>query len=295
MEFMNSKSSNPMGEIVVKQPGLFSTIQDFGRYGSRKYGVPEGGIMDRYAFKICNLILGNSENDAVLEITFLGPILEFKTATNICVGGANLTPKINNLEIELNTAYQVKAGDILSFGKRKSGFRSYLAIKNGFQSPQILGSRSWFEAVTGNHRLQKNQLLHYQTSEAISKNPHSAIHVNTDYLNSEMIETYEGPEFAELTESLQKLIFQKKFKVSGDSNRMAVQFEESINNDLKGIHTSPVMPGSVQLTPSGNLLVLMRDCQTTGGYPRVLQLSEYGIQVLSQKMPGEAVKFCRKS
>ena len=110
-----------------------------------------------------------------------------------------------------------------------------------------------------------------------------------------MIETYEGPEFGKLPESVQKHIFQQKFKVSGDSNRMAVQFEESINNDLKGIHTSPVMPGSVQLTPSGNLIVLMRDCQTTGGYPRVLQLSEYGIQVLSQKMPGEVVQFCRKS
>jgi len=283
-----------MGEVVVKQPGLFSTIQDFGRFGSRKFGVPESGIMDRYAFRICNLILGNSENDAVLEITFVGPVLEFNAATNICIGGANLSPKINDLEIDLNTAYQIKAGDILSFGKRKSGFRSYLAIKNGFQSPEILGSRSWFEAVTGNHRLQKNQLLHYQTSEAINNNPHSAIHVNTDYLNSEMIETYEGPEFGKLPESVQKHIFQNKFKVSGDSNRMAVQFEEFIKNDLKGIHTSPVMPGSVQLTPSGKLIVLMRDCQTTGGYPRVLQLSEYGIQVLSQKMPGEIVQFHRK-
>ncbi|WP_299153770.1 biotin-dependent carboxyltransferase family protein [uncultured Christiangramia sp.] len=291
---MNSKSSNPMGEVVVKQPGLFSTIQDFGRFGSRKYGVPESGIMDRYAFKICNLILGNSENDAVLEITFVGPVLEFNAATNICIGGANLSPKINDLKIDLNTAYQIKAGDILSFGKRKSGFRSYLAIKNGFQSPEILGSRSWFEAVTGNHRLQKNQLLLYQASEAIKSFSHSAIQVDTDYLNSEMIETYEGPEFGKLPESLQKLIFQKKFKVHGDSNRMAVQFEESIQNDLKGIHTSPVMPGSVQLTPSGKLIVLMRDCQTTGGYPRVLQLSEYGIQVLSQKIPGEAVQFYRK-
>lgn len=283
-----------MGELLVKQAGLFTTIQDLGRFGSRKYGVPESGIMDRYAFRICNLILGNSSNAAVMEMTFMGPVLEFNSATNICIGGADLTPKINDLEVELHTPLQIQAGDILSFGKRKSGLRSYLAIKDGFQSPEVLGSRSWLNAITGKTRLQKEDVLGYQASEAMRNSSHAAIQVDTDYLESKEIEAYEGPEFGKLPEHLQELVFQQKFTLHGDSNRMAIQFEEAFQNDLESIHTSPVMPGTVQLTPSGKLIALMRDCQTTGGYPRVLHLSEFGIQVLAQKIPGEIVQFRKK-
>ncbi|WP_026915629.1 biotin-dependent carboxyltransferase family protein [Christiangramia portivictoriae] len=283
-----------MGELLVKQAGLFTTIQDLGRFGSRKYGVPESGVVDRYAFRICNLILGNSSNAAVMEMTFMGPVLKFNSATNICIGGADLTPKINDLEVELHTPFQIQAGDILSFGKRKFGLRSYLAIKDGFQSPEVLGSRSWLHSITGKTRLQKGQVLGYQASEAMINSSHAAIQVDTDYLESKEIEAYEGPEFVKLPKHLQELIFQQKFTLHGDSNRMAIQFEETFQNNLESIHTSPVMPGTVQLTPSGKLIALMRDCQTTGGYPRVLQLSEFGIQVLAQKTPGEIVQFRKK-
>ena len=108
------------------------------------------------------------------------------------------------------------------------------------------------------------------------------------------IEVLKGPEFELLTKKQQKQLLSNKFTISKDNNRMAYQLVEILANNIKPIITSLVLPGTVQLTPSGKLIVLMRDCQTTGGYPRVLQLKEYSIDVLSQKLAGKNIHFVLK-
>lgn len=283
-----------MGKVRVIQVGLFSTIQDFGRFGFRKYGVPEGGAMDRYALKICNLLLGNSKEAAVLEITLQGPVLEFDSATAICLSGANLNPEINGAAISMNTVHTIKTGDVLSFRGRETGMRTYLGIKYGFNTKEILQSRSWLGSLDGVHRLLKEDELPYRTTQNLPVDNYASIHVNSSYLRGCEIESYTGPEFGKLALAVQQQLFNNKYTLSGSSNRMAVQFEEALVNDLTGIQTAPVMPGTVQLTPSGGLVVLMRDCQTTGGYPRILQLSEIGIQTLAQKVPGDQIQFKKK-
>ena len=281
-------------EIEVLQPGLFSSIQDLGRTGYQKYGVPASGVMDRYAMRICNLILGNPEDTGVLEITMQGPHLKFTESTSIAISGADLSAELNGDLISINERVEINAGDELKFGVPKSGFRAYLGIQGGFISEELMGSNSWYEGLTENERLKKGMRLIYSPDSSAGVDTFSSIKIDSDYVISREVEVYAGPEFEKLTSDQQKAIFNSEFTIEGTSNRMAVQFKEDFHNELEPIITGPVMPGTVQLTPSGKIIILMRDCQTTGGYPRILQLSEYGIQVLSQKVPGEKINLRRK-
>lgn len=282
-------------EIEVLQPGLYTSIQDLGRFGFQKFGVPQSGVMDRYAMRICNLILGNLQEAAVMEISMQGPKLKFNTPTSVCISGADLSPKLNGEAIPNNEIIAVEEDDIIEFGMRKSGFRSYLGISGGFDTEKIMDSLSWYEGITEQFRLEKGMKLPYSRESFTDAETYSSLKIDAEYIKSSEIEVYPGPEFEFLTEDQKNKLFDLDFKTDENSNRMAVQLKEELKNELDSIITSPVLPGTVQLTPSGKIIVLMRDSQTTGGYPRILQLSEYGIQVLSQKLPGENIKFLKKN
>ncbi|MCP9199799.1 biotin-dependent carboxyltransferase family protein [Gramella sp. GC03-9] len=278
-------------EMEVLQPGLFSSIQDLGRFGFQKYGVPQSGVMDRYAMRIGNLLLGNLQEASVMEMTFQGPQLKFNSPTRICITGADLSPQLNNEPVENFEPIQVKEGDELKFGRRKRGFRSYLAIEGGFDTGEVMGSQSWYEGITSEFRLKKGMRLAYSAEQVSEIDTHSSIRIDMDYLEDGEIEVYPGPEFELLPQTHRTRLFNADFGIEDSSNRMAVQLKETLQNELEPITTGPVLPGTIQLTPSGKMIILMRDCQTTGGYPRILQLSETGIQALAQKMPGERISL----
>ena len=278
-------------KIKVLHPGFYSSIQDLGRFGFRKYGVPQSGVMDSYSAKMANLLLNNSEEKPVLEITQMGPKLEFSEASKIAICGAFINPKINQNPVFNNQVIHVKKGDVLSFGKLELGCRTYLAISGGFICETVLKSASWYEGITDQFRLQKGNELFFNSNSNIQTIKNSGLKVKTAYLQELVVPVFKGPEFYLLSESQQKQLQVASFTIDQSNNRMAVQLQESLANTLNPIITGPVIPGTVQLTPSGNLLVLMRDCQTTGGYPRILQLSEDGINILSQKYVGNRIKF----
>ena len=277
-------------EIEVLQPGLFSTIQDSGRFGYLKYGVPMSGPMDSYSYQLANLILNNPPGSAVMEITQMGPVLKFLNAGYLVITGANLSPQINKIEIRNAIPYAVGPGDVLSFGTRKTGCRSYLAMAGGFNTEKVLGSQSWYEDITDFYRLQKGMIL--EINESIVKPAGTAsIKIDAHYYIDSTIPVFAGPEFNYLTEKQVLEILSRGFKIDKNNNRMAIQLVEIMPNEIKPIITGPVVAGTVQLTPSGKLIILMRDCQTTGGYPRILQLSESGINRLAQKVQGDLVEF----
>lgn len=282
------------GRIEVLQPGLYSTIQDSGRFGFKKFGVPGSGAMDSYAGTVANLLLQNNVDDSVMEITQMGPKLKFSSAMEIVITGANLSPRVNNSEIKNNIIYLLEAGDILSFGKRIQGGRSYLGITGGFKTEVILQSRSWYKDITPYFRLEKGMVLKYNTTIQKGVNTASSVKIKSSYLNLNDLEVSPGPEFDKLSKPEKVKIFNSEFHVSRNNNRMGVQLEEKIKNNLNPIITGPVVPGTVQFTPAGRLIILMRDCQTTGGYPRILQLSEVALNVLAQKVEGDAVYFIEK-
>ncbi|MCB0463119.1 MAG: biotin-dependent carboxyltransferase family protein [Flavobacteriaceae bacterium] len=276
--------------IKVLHPGFYSTIQDLGRKDFQHLGVPLSGVMDTYAAKMANALIGNDENCAVMEITMIGPKLEFCCDSIVAITGANFSPRLNNSDISNNSVINVSKGDVLSFGKPINGFRTYLAVSEGFQTKIVLNSRSMYQGITIVSSIKKGDELKIHPKNHKSKT-YAVIKLRSDYLNENVISVYKGPEFEHLTNVQNDKLFNKEFTISKENNRMAYQLSELIDNSLSSIITSLVLPGTIQLTPSGKLIILMRDSQTTGGYHRVLQLSEYAINVIEKKKAGDKIKF----
>jgi len=278
--------------IKVLKAGLFDTIQDLGRHNYQEFGVPISGVMDSYSAKLANALVGNDEVGAVLEMTLFGPKLEFQQNCLISVTGADLSPSINGILLAHNTAISVKVGDVLSFGSRKYGCRAYLAVSGGFQTESVMQSRSMYKSITKAFKIEKNDVLPtmaFSNGEKGSSN--ASLKVSKKHFDAQVLEVFKGPEFDLLTNTQQQVLLKTKFSIAKENSRMAYQLEETLDNQLDPIITSLVLPGTIQLTPSGKLIVLMRDCQTTGGYPRVLQLSENAIAKLSQKFTNDKIEF----
>ena len=277
--------------IEVIKPGLYSSIQDKGRFGFENYGVPISGSMDQFSSILSNKIISNNDNDAVMEITMIGPTLKFKTETTISITGADMSPLLNGENINLFKQHIIKNGDILSFGKLKCGLRCYLSVLNGFKTKKIMNSRSMYANITKEFRISKGDILNLESKI----NSNNTISLNDfeyeNHFKGPFIEVYKGPEYEKLSIKQQTNLFNKKFTVSNKNNRMAYQMNEAIENNLDSIITSLVMQGTVQLTPSGEIIVLMRDNQTCGGYPRILQLNESSINKLSQKHMNDRIIF----
>lgn len=282
--------------MEVLRPGLYSSIQDIGRFSYLSYGVPVSGAMDIYSHKLANLYLQNPRDAATLEITLSGPTLKFSQATQIVITGADLSAKLDNTPLQHSVVVQVHQGGVLTFEGRNSGCRTYLGVKGGFQTEKVLGSRSWLEGISKEGRLQKGMMLPYITTKEFTAGTlitaTSNAHINEEQFNEKTaIKVFPGPEFSCLNKAQQQVLLDTCFHISPLNNRMGIHLEELLPNSLQPIITGPVMPGTVQLTPSGKLIVLMRDCQTTGGYPRVLQLTMDGINQIAQRTTSEEVRW----
>ena len=275
--------------IRILYPGIYNTVQDKGRFGFAKKGVPQSGSLDMYAAELANTLLNNDENCALLEVTFGQGKFEFTSQTFICISGGDFSPKLNSERVEMNRPIKVEAGFVLSFGKRIYGARTYISVLGGVKSKLVLGSRSFFQGITKT-KLESGDFLNIETASLKLSNRFSKIKHQKEHFTSIILECYPGPEYHLLTEK-QKQQLHNNFSVSEDANRVGVRLQELVQNNLKTILTSSVLPGTVQLTPSGQLIVLMRDCQVTGGYPRVLQLSELAISRVSQKIRGDILQF----
>jgi len=277
--------------LKVLKAGFFNTIQDKGRFGYAAMGVPVSGAMDSYSSDIANSILNNSLEDAVIEITFGNCKFQLLCDTFICVSGGGFSVKINQRLIGLNKKISVSKNDILSFGNLNFGARCYLAVSGGIKSEVKLNSRSFYKGVTKNTVLQNGMdipILQRSKGEFMSN---SSIKINEAHFSSKEIKCYKGPEFDLLHSDQQKDLIERLYSISKNANRMGYQLNETIPNNIPSILTSAVMPGTVQLTPSGNLIILMKDCQVTGGYLRVLQLPEAAINCIAQKSTNSQFYF----
>lgn len=277
------------GFAQILKPGIHTSIQDVGRVGYMDIGVPISGCMDSLSAKQANFLVGNKESAACIEITIMGPTIRFSAATLIAICGASFSLKINNQVFEGNLI-KIEEGDVVQFGGCKNGCRAYIAIKGGWQSPVVLGSRSQYVAITGKSRMAKNHVLQYISSK--DKNI-SSINIKNSLYREPKLKIHPGPEFDMLNSNQVSDLQNKKWIIADYSNRMAYGFNATLDQ-IKysgNMPSSVVCPGIIQLTPSGNLYVLMRDCQTTGGYPRIGFLEEPEINMLAQMKSGEEVMF----
>ncbi|MDG1423704.1 MAG: biotin-dependent carboxyltransferase family protein [Flavobacteriaceae bacterium] len=275
--------------IVILHPGIYCSVQDQGRFGHTKMGIPQAGCADTYAAKMANALLKNHEKDALIEITFGQGEFKFTSDTYICLTGGDFSPKLNGKLIKMQSVFFIKKDSVLSFGKRVYGARVYLSVQGGIQTKTVYGSRSFFDGIT-QQKLGKGAMLPILPIQKYADNNFSRVRVSEKYFTTIYLPCLKGPEFFRLNQEQQRKLF-TPFSISDDNNRVGYRLKESLKNNLSSILTSAVLPGTVQLTPSGKCIILMQDCQVTGGYPRILQLSEIAIARLSQKISGDKIQF----
>ncbi|MDT0607735.1 biotin-dependent carboxyltransferase family protein [Croceitalea rosinachiae] len=275
--------------LKVLKPGFFTSIQDNGRYGYRNKGVPISGAMDSRALNMVNSLLENPVNAAALEITMTGPTLIFEEETYVSLSGGVISATLNNEPIENYKVYKVEKGDIISYGRLESGFRGYLAVKGGFSLKKTLGSSSQYFPLTAKRCIsEKDEIPFEPTLNFVPKISELKI---DSYLTEKQLQVSRGPEYTILNDKQLEALFSKGFTVAKENNRMAYQVSEFIEGHSIPMLTSATLPGTIQLTPAGKLIILMKDGQTTGGYPRILQLTEEAVCVLAQKKSGDSINL----
>ena len=272
--------------IKVIQPGLFTTIQDGGRHGFRNIGIPTSGFMDQESAFAANELVNNNKDESLLEITLTGPTLIFNCNCVISITGGDFKPLINDLSVKMYQPINVSYGDILKLNNTINGARSYIAVSGGLNVKSLFGSKSFFINISDSYYLKKGDEI------KVSKTSENKI-LKWDKLKfnlNRFMKVFKGPEYELLSINSKKKLFKNEFTIN-TNNRMAYNLEEKLQVDIKTIISSPVLPGSIQLTPSGKIIILHRDCQTTGGYPRILQLDTNSLNNLSQLKSNDKIKF----
>lgn len=280
--------------IEFLKGGMLTTVQDLGRPDGALMGMPYGGVMDRTSFRLSNHIVGNPENSAVFEITMIGPTIKFIDGGYVAICGADITPNINGFDVKNNLRYKVCSGDVLSFGRLKQGCRAYLAIQGVINVPIYLGSRStYMYSQKGGYKgraLKKGDIIEvlplvYQA--CIEKT------ILDDVFEIDKLIVTKGPEFQMFSQEDIDVILTNEFQILKDSNRMGCRLSGGEKLDpSKDMISSGTVRGTIQVSNSGELLVLMADSPTTGGYPRIAVLLDKFVDVLAQKQIGDKVTFC---
>ncbi|MEM7551463.1 MAG: biotin-dependent carboxyltransferase family protein [Bacteroidota bacterium] len=281
--------------IEVRKPGLFTTIQDLGRTGYRKYGIPWSGVMDKYSALMANSLVKNKPDASIIEITHSGPELWFEDRASIALVGAEAEAKLNGHSISMNACHNVSSESLLSIGALSEGCRLYLAVNGGIEARSHFGSSSTYISAKlgGIHgdKLKKGDLLKIDSNFWTDKYCTLPEHL-IKHFNSRSIRFTTGPEWDKLKVKQKEAFEKMKFKVSPESNRMGIRLQGELTNKINSqIISSTVFPGTVQLPPGGFPIISMNDGQTTGGYWRIASVISIDLDYLAQQSPGNTVTF----
>lgn len=278
--------------IVVEQPGLLTTLQDQGRYGYQKHGVPISGAMDRLSMRIANLLVNNDENEAVLEITLWGPKLRFQSETTIALCGANLSATINHHPIPMYRPVFIPAHSTLAFGTPQSGCRAYLAVAGGFAVPKILGSQSTDLQAKIGHPLQKGDKLPLRANIKLPALPYHG-YARSYLAPRSTVRIIRGNEWEQFTSDSRQAMLSSPYQIRSQSNRMGYQLQGPTLTRVikKELISTAVTRGTIQVPPSGNPILLMSEAQTLGGYPRIGHVIQADLPLVAQSPPGTYIQF----
>jgi biotin-dependent carboxylase-like uncharacterized protein len=279
-------------EILKTNPG--TSVQDQGRIGLAQWGIPISGVMDSISYHWINHLLKNDSDAAVLEILQPGFKCRFDSYTTIGLAGA-IAEIRKNKELISSSTIRVQPGDELEIGKFLSGSTVYLGIAQGFQTEKILTSRSLYSGITSFKMLTKGDKIPFFTTQSFGDATFSSAKKNTAWFENQVLEVYPGPDLVALPKEIQNRLMDSEFTISTLANRMAFQLEELLPNSIPERLTAPVYPGTIQLTAAGKIIILMRDAQVTGGYPRILQASEDALSIVAQKKAGQQIRFQLKN
>jgi biotin-dependent carboxylase-like uncharacterized protein len=276
--------------IEVIHPGFYTSIQDQGRMGFRHLGIPISGAMDNRAFDLAHLLMGETANTTLIECTLVGPILRFDASCSLVMTGAQMEAFLNETPIKNNEVVTVNSGDILKLRQVLNGIRTYLKINHYLMIPEVLGSTSFYQPITSEALLKKGTHIFWSKSKTSFQSKNSRIRINDDYLFSDELEVERGPEYELFKDSLMESLTSSKFEIISQ-NRMGYRIKTSLKSKSKAMLSCAVRPGTVQMTPSGTLLIVGMDGQVSGGYPRIFQLSDDALSILVQKKAGDKISF----
>ena len=271
----------------VIDPGFYTSVQDSGRKTWRSFGVPVSGPMDRSSFMTANLCAGNTTPLTALEITLKGPTLLFNDTVWMALYGAAMPVYRNDNLLPPNTAFRCDLGDILKVGAASQGVRSYLAFYQGLQMPIYLGSASQFYPVTPKGRLEKGDALVFFVGQQKPKNRLQNQKGNFIKTTANtFLSMRKGVDWDQCSAAVKTVLETTVFTV-GSNNRMGYRLEGALPKTTADPLSGIVLPGTVQLTPGGTLLIAMSDGQVTGGYLRIGQLTEAAMDFLAQQSTGK--------
>ena len=299
----------------VLHPGQWATVQDAGRVGHQREGIPVAGPMDELALRLANLLVGNDERAAALECTLVGPTLRFDEPALIALGGADLGATADGTPLPLWRPICLPSGATLSAASAVRGCRGYLAIAGGIDVPPVLGSRATYvRASLGGlegRALRRGDRLPIGSPTELSRRIGAAVSLERGhgriaiarwgasaslipfYSSSAVIRLVDGEHAGLLTPESRTRLSSGEFRVGAQSDRMGYRLEGTLLElrERCELLSEAVTFGTVQLPPGGNPIVLMADRQTTGGYPRIAEVASVDLPLLAQLKAGDRVRF----
>jgi antagonist of KipI len=300
--------------LRVLRAGMLTTVQDLGRTGFQQYGVIVSGVMDPHSLRIANLLVGNPQQAAGLEITLMGPTLLFEQDALIAITGADLSPRINQQLVPAWRPVWVRAGSQLDFGALRFGCRACLAIAGGIDVPLVMNSRSTcLPAQLGGYRGRSlliddslpvgsaspqairriRQLVEAASDQSMSSVTWFAGMDLTNYAKEPTIRVIPGSQYDWFTAASQKTFFSETFCISPQSDRMGFRLSGPLLQQQKPreLVSEAVTFGTIQVPADGHPIILMADRPTTGGYAKIAQVIAVDHPVLAQMKPGSTVRF----
>lgn len=283
--------------LKIINPGLFTTVQDLGRYGYESYGFTPAGVMDYESYYLANALLGNDYNCGVLELTLYGITFEVLHSTSMSSAGAEMELTINEEPFDTGTAVDLVKGDIVKFGGVKKGARTYIAFSGGLDLPKELGSYSTHtRSKMGGYKgrvLKAGNILPVK-GKTVEHNFPVITKVLTEDTEIRFIPGQQNDRF----DSVNKRIFtESEYTLTKDSDRMGCRLEgpavESADDD--DILSEPTQFGSIQVPKNGQPIVLLADRQTAGGYKKIGTVAKVDLPKIAQKKPGEKITFSEVS
>lgn len=290
--------------IQIITPGPLTTVQDLGVKGHMKDGFGTAGAMDKRAARIANILVGNEEDAAVLEMTLMGISAKVLDRTVAAFTGGDFSPKINGASVPMNSAIQLFPGDIIETAFASFGCRAYLALRGGIDVPTVMGSRSTnIKCRIGG--LNGRKLSEGDIVPVFPADPLSIVEVKkhtlpyTYYFENgyATVRAVPGPQDYMFPDEAIENFFSQTYTVSPASDRMGMRLDGVEIKAKNGVDiiSDGITEGSVQIPKNGKPIILLADRQTTGGYAKIATVISSDIPLLAQCKPGDKVKFIRVS
>ena len=290
-----NRSGKALGRLSVVRAGMLSLLQDQGRRGLAFYAIPPSGPLDRRSAELGNAILGNDPDAPVIECHFVPPTLRFESAAVIGLTGADMGWTLDGRAAPRDATVAVASGQTLAGRPAKDGCRAYLGVQGFIQTSQTFGSASTYVlggfGGNGGRPLAAGDVIRWQRPE--NTRPQMSLSLAEASAAERAITLRPGPEFDRLMPAARHALTNGEWRVSPHSDRMGTRLEGPTLplRDAALADSVPVLPGMIQLPPSGRPIVLLRDGQTTGGYPRVGYLPAADVDRLVQIPPRRPFRF----